>query len=421
MSTLFSVTAFAEGICKLSVQSNDSSSEIKLVLENADGIYGGSCVMVYDNSAIEIVETKTSQALENSLAIVNKSYAENKVKLTWASATAITYNEPIISIEFKVVDKAASQAEFSIDEVTLYDADSNEVFCETTNITLNLPDKGIDTPYIPEGSVASGSAGGGGSISSYTVSFETNGGSVIKDVEVKKDKLLQLPETPIKDGYIFSGWFTDKELSDAYDIDAKVTKGFTLYAKWQEEDIEKPSASDPFSFADVKETDWYYEAVKFAYEKGITSGVSQTAYAPNNRVTRGQFITMLCRAYGIKEMTGDNFADCGDTWYTGYLAAAKQLGISNGVGDNKFAPEKEISREEMVTLIYNYLKSVGEVTEEISETSFSDNASISSWARNGVAFASSKGYINGKGDNLFDPNGDATRAELAQIFFNMFK
>ena len=174
-------------------------------------------------------------------------------------------------------------------------------------------------------------------------------------------------------------------------------------------------------FTDVKETDWYYEAVKFAFEKGITSGVSETEYAPHNKVTRGQFITMLCRAYAIKEMTGDNFVDCGNTWYTGYLSAAKQLGISNGVGDNKFAPEEEILREEMVTLIYNYLKSVGEVDEEISETTFADNDSISSWAKNGVAFASSKGYVNGKGDNIFDPNGDATRAELAQIFFNMFK
>lgn len=174
-------------------------------------------------------------------------------------------------------------------------------------------------------------------------------------------------------------------------------------------------------FTDVKEADWYYEAVKFAFEKGITSGVSETTYAPNDKVTRGQFITMLCRAHGIKEMTGDNFTDCGNTWYTGYLAAAKQLGISNGVGDNKFAPEKEISREEMVTLIYNYLKSVGKVDEEISETSFNDNDAISDWAKSGVAFASNKGYVNGKGDNIFDPSGDATRSELAQIFFNMFK
>ena len=130
---------------------------------------------------------------------------------------------------------------------------------------------------------------------------------------------------------------------------------------------------------------------------------------------------MLCRAYGIEEMDGDNFADCGDTWYTGYLAAAKQLGLSNGVGDNKFAPEKEITREEMVTLIYNYLNSVGKVDAEFGETTFADNGTISAWAKEGVAFANSKGYVNGKENNMFDPQGKATRAELAQIFFNMLK
>jgi len=190
----------------------------------------------------------------------------------------------------------------------------------------------------------------------------------------------------------------------------------------------KDSAKEPenvenrtFIFKDVKETDWYYEAVKFAYEKGITSGVSENSFAPSDSVTRGQFITMLCRAYGINEMTGDNFADCGNTWYTGYLAAAKQLGISSGVGNNKFAPEKKITREEMVTLIYNYLKAKGEIREEYKKADFADSEAISDWAQAAVSFASGKGYVKGKENSVFDPKGNATRAELAQIFFNIFK
>ncbi len=192
------------------------------------------------------------------------------------------------------------------------------------------------------------------------------------------------------------------------------TKSAVLTAKYT---IKK----DGTLFSDVKESDWYYEAVKFAFEKGITKGISDTEFGPDGKVTRGQFITMLCRAYGVEEMTGDNFDDCGDTWYTGYLAAAKQLGISNGVGDNMFAPEKEITREEMVTLIYNYLKSVGKAEDEIGEIEFADKDDISDWAKDGVAFASGKGYVKGKGNNVFDPKGNATRAELAQIFFNMLK
>ena len=120
-------------------------------------------------------------------------------------------------------------------------------------------------------------------------------------------------------------------------------------------------------------------------------------------------------------MTGDNFEDCGDTWYTGYLAAAKQLGISNGVGDNKFAPEKEITREEMVTLIYNYLKSTGVVGEDEAELAFADSEDVSDWAAVAVAYAADNGIVKGKENNVFDPIGTATRAELAQILYNMFK
>ncbi|MBQ9914973.1 MAG: metallophosphoesterase, partial [Clostridia bacterium] len=106
-------------------------------------------------------------------------------------------------------------------------------------------------------------------------------------------------------------------------------------------------------FTDVEKTDWFYEAVLFAYENSISGGVSETAFDPYGKVTRGAFMTMLCRAYGIPEMDGDNFSDCGESYYTGYLAAAKQLGISKGIGDNLFAPEAPISRQEMVTLFYN--------------------------------------------------------------------
>lgn len=176
-----------------------------------------------------------------------------------------------------------------------------------------------------------------------------------------------------------------------------------------------------FPFVDVTESDWFYTAVKFSFEKGITSGISENTFAPNNVVTRGQFISMLCRAYGIAQREGDNFSDSGDTWYTGYLAAAKQLGISNGIGDNMFAPEREISREEMVTLIYNYLKSGGKITEETELTGFADEASVSAWAKAAVAFAAKNNIVKGKNNNIFAPQDTATRAELAQILYNTVK
>lgn len=261
--------------------------------------------------------------------------------------------------------------------------------------------------------------GGSGSVSNnFTVTFNTNGGSEIDSVKVKKNEVVSEPTAPTKDGFKFDGWYTDKGLTTEYDFASEVTKSFTLYAKWIEVEA-TDIAKNPF--IDVKDTDWFSGAVEFVYEKGIAKGVSDTEYAPQGKVTRAQFITMLCRAYEIEEMTGDNFVDCGDTWYTGYLAAAKQLGISNGIGDNKFAPEKEITREEMVALIYNYLKATGKVTEETAELTFIDSDTVSEWAKAAVTYAAKNGIVNGKDNNMFDPQGTATRAELAQIFYNMFK
>lgn len=301
----------------------------------------------------------------------------------------------------------ANQLKAAITKVDHIDTNSDNLCdkCET-NLAPVTP---TPTPNRP------GPGGSGGGVaSSFTIKFETNGGSKVDDVKVENGKSLAEPAAPTKNGFTFDGWYTDKELTKKYDFSQKVTKSFTLYAKWIEGEFKNP-------FVDVNEGDWFYDAVMFVLKKGITKGVSETEYAPQGKVTRAQFITMLCRAYEIEEMTGENFADCGNTWYTGYLAAAKQLGISNGVGDNMFAPEKEITREEMVTLIYNYLKSINKVTEETAELSFADSDNVSEWAKTAVAYAAKNGIVNGKGNNIFDPQGTATRAELAQIFYNMFK
>ena len=297
-------------------------------------------------------------------------------------------------------------------------ADAN---ASSTTFTMPANDTTITATFEKESSAPTGGGGGGGTPSyKITVTQGKNGTISPSSTSVSKNGNKTFTIAP-DEGYEIEDVIVDGESVGAvttYTFE-KITKAATITAKFKKIEETKAVWENPFD--DVNENDWFYEAVRFASEKGITSGVSENKFAPNGKVTRGQFITMLCRAYGIEEMTGDNFEDCGNTWYTGYLAAAKQLGISNGVGDNKFAPEKEISREEMVTLIYNYLKSINEVDIGKKGTSFKDNDSISDWAKAGVAFASENGYVNGKGNNRFDPNGDATRAELAQIFFNMFK
>jgi len=108
-------------------------------------------------------------------------------------------------------------------------------------------------------------------------------------------------------------------------------------------------------FSDVAKNAWYVKAVSFIAAREITMGTGNGNFSPNARMTRGQFIVMLMRAFEIAPdiNSKDNFADAGNTWYTGYLAAARRLGISAGVGNNMFAPEKEITRQEMFSMLYN--------------------------------------------------------------------
>lgn len=190
-------------------------------------------------------------------------------------------------------------------------------------------------------------------------------------------------------------------------------------------------------FNDVPKDAWYARAVSFIAAREITSGTENGNFSPESRLTRGQFIVMLMRAYGIAPDTNlkDNFADAGNNWYTGYLATAKRLGISAGVGNNLFAPGKEITRQEMFTLLYNTLKVIGQLSDiqeravsAVDEKSvynpvktlsdFYDADEISPWAEDAMRLLVEKGFISGSGGKLL-PQDTATRAQMAQMLYNL--
>lgn len=183
-------------------------------------------------------------------------------------------------------------------------------------------------------------------------------------------------------------------------------------------------AFNKVSFNDVAAGSWYSKAVSFIAAREITSGTGDgTTYSPEAKLTRGEFIVLLMRAYGIGADTNptDNFADAGNTYYTGYLAAAKRLGITAGVGNNMFAPGKEITRQEMFTLLYNSLKVIGQLPQGDSGktvSDFSDAKQISSWAQEAMTLLINTGTVGGSGGKL-TPTGTTTRAEMAQVLYNL--
>ncbi len=176
-------------------------------------------------------------------------------------------------------------------------------------------------------------------------------------------------------------------------------------------------------FRDVPPGAWYHDAVTFIAGKGITTGTGNGKFSPEAVLTRGQSIVMLMRAYGIDPDASpvDNFTDAGNTYYTNHLAAAKRLGISVGIGNNLFAPDKEITRQEMFTLLYNALTVIGEIPEGNSGknlSDFSDATSISSWAENAMTLLIETGIISGSNGKL-SPTDSTTRAEMAQVLYNL--
>ena len=137
----------------------------------------------------------------------------------------------------------------------------------------------------------------------------------------------------------------------------------------------------------------------------------KTTFGPNETLTRGQFITLLMRAYNIQpdDNSNNNFSDAGDTCYTNYLAAAKRLGITGGVGDNKFAPEQAVTRQQMFTLLYNALKAMDQLPKGDSEkalTDFTDSDRISSYAKDAMIYFVETGAVSGTNGKLLSRGND---------------
>jgi hypothetical protein len=180
---------------------------------------------------------------------------------------------------------------------------------------------------------------------------------------------------------------------------------------------------NPVSFCDVADTAWYYNSVSFIAARGITSGMGKGMYRPETKLTRGQFIVMLMRAYGIapNASLSDNFADAGNTYYSSYLATAKRMGIASGIGNNLYAPDNEITHQEMFTLLYQLLKMVDRLPEGDSGktvSDFSDAWHIEEWARASMDLFVETGIIRGAKGTL-TPTETTTRAEIAQVLYNL--
>lgn len=173
------------------------------------------------------------------------------------------------------------------------------------------------------------------------------------------------------------------------------------------------------SFKDIEAGTTYSKAVTFIAARNIAKGTGEGSFSPEAVLTRGQFVVMLLKAYGINPEADakDNFADAGNTYYTGYIAAAKRIGIANGTGNNRYEPEKPITLQEMLTLVYKASKLLDvlpEGTAAYHPSDLIDKEKLASWAEETYTQLGNAGVIPINWKKL-NPEGSANRAQMAQL------
>lgn len=172
-------------------------------------------------------------------------------------------------------------------------------------------------------------------------------------------------------------------------------------------------------FTDVSSSDWFSSDVLFAYEHKLFQGLTDTTFSPDTRMNRAMLATVLSRLAGMANSAPSaGFSDVADdVWYADAVNWAAWAGIVNGMGDGTFAPNNNVTREQMAVMLYRYARDfVGiEVPSTGDLTAFPDRAAISTWARDALSWAVGHGIMNGYSDGTLSPGGTASRAEVAAM------
>ena len=171
-------------------------------------------------------------------------------------------------------------------------------------------------------------------------------------------------------------------------------------------------------FNDVSEDDWFAEAVAFVVRRGLFNGVSDTEFAPNMNMTRAMLVTVLHRLEGKPAPAAPSgFEDVpADFWYTDAVAWAKETGVVQGYSDTQFGPDDSITREQIAVILCRYAKNKGyDVSASADLSRYTDVGSVSDWALEAMRWANAAGLITGRTETTLNPGDTATRAEVATI------
>ena len=183
---------------------------------------------------------------------------------------------------------------------------------------------------------------------------------------------------------------------------------------------DKATFTGVMRFLDVRREDWFYKSVRYVVEQGLFQGTTQELFSPHAPMTRGMLVTVLYRLAGSPEVTeSSGFADvAADKYYAGAVSWAAESGIVSGMSAGSFAPEAQVTREQLAAILYRYAREKRHDTSKSAELEgFSDYSRVSAYAVEGLSWANAAGLVNGRSETELSPQGSATRAEVAAILY----
>ena len=262
----------------------------------------------------------------------------------------------------------------------------------------------------------------------YTVSVEdTDNGSVkVSPTRASKGSTVTVTVKP-DEGYELDKLTVTDKNGDSVKLTDKGDGKYTFKMPASKVTVEAVfTAVEPepegLPFTDVTSGDWFYDAVAYVYDKGMMEGTTDTTFAPTMNLTRSMIAQVLYNLEERPEAPGAaGFPDvAAGAWYADAVNWAAARGIVKGYDTGAFGPEDSVTREQLAAILYRYAQAKGYDTTQggMAVREFSDSASISDWAQEAMAWAVNAQVLSGKGNGVLDPQGTATRAEVAQMLMN---
>ena len=276
-----------------------------------------------------------------------------------------------------------------------------------TEVTLTA--KNPAGPDAPDPTPSPGSSGG---VSTYAITVEDSGNGEVESNRTRASRGDTVTLTVAPDeGYELDTLTVTDSKGEELELTDKGGGKYTFKMPSGKVTVEAefiPEKAEELPFTDVPENAWYYDAVAYAYENGWMNGTTSTTFAPGITTSRAMIVT-------IQESSA--FLDVPlDAWYADAVAWAAEHGIVAGYSDTAFGPNDPITREQVEAILYRYAQYKGyDVSAKADLNKFTDADEISNYALEPLQWANAEGLVNGKGDSVLDPKGQATRAEAAVI------